>query len=128
MQTQHNFLGYWIDLYFYDYKLAIEIDEYGHSDRNIDYQIKSKKTIEQELGCEFIRIHPDKDFDIFKTINKIFRHIKQSTNKALVNKISTRLLGLEFKSNNIIKSKAMKFIVKKYWLIINNNGNVLCKL
>ena len=43
MQTQHNFLGYWIDLYFYDYKLAIEIDEYGHSDRNIDYQIKSKK-------------------------------------------------------------------------------------
>ena len=27
--------------------------------------------------------------------------------------MSTRLLGLEFKSNNIIKSKAMKIIVKK---------------
>ena len=27
--------------------------------------------------------------------------------------MSTRLLGLELKSNNIIKSKAMKIIVKK---------------
>ena len=31
----------------------------------------------------------------------------------LVNKISGTLLGLEFESNNIIKSKAMEFIVKK---------------
>ena len=28
--------SYRIDLYFHDYKLAIEIDENGHSDRNID--------------------------------------------------------------------------------------------
>ena len=38
MQTQFNVLGYRIDLYFHDYKLAIEIDEDGHSDRNIDYE------------------------------------------------------------------------------------------
>ena len=31
-----------------------------------------------------------------------------------------RLLGLEFESHNIIKSKAMKLIVKKYCLIISN--------
>ena len=31
----------------------------------------------------------------------------------LVSKMSTRLLGLEFKSDNIIKLKAIKFIVKK---------------
>ena len=36
-----------------------------------------------------------------------------------------RLLGSEFKSNNIIKSKAIKFIVKKYYLIVGNNGNLL---
>ena len=48
-----------------------------------------------------------------KTINEIFRHIKQSTKKSLINKISMRLLGLEFKSDNKIKSKAMKYIVKK---------------
>ena len=45
--------------------------------------------------------------------NEIFRHIKQSTNKTLANEISTRLLGLEFKSENIIKSKAIKFIIEK---------------
>ena len=30
-----------------------------------------------------------------------------------MNIISSRLLGLEFKSDNIIKSKTVKFIVKK---------------
>ena len=58
-QTQYNALGYRIDLYFYDYKLAIEVDESGASDRNIDYEIKRQKVIEQELDCEFIRIDPD---------------------------------------------------------------------
>ena len=43
---------------------------------------KRQKTISQELGCELIRIDPDKeDLDIFKTINNIFRHIKQLSNK-----------------------------------------------
>ena len=43
-------------------------------------------------------------------------------------KVSTRLLGLEFKPNNIIKSKPLKFTVKQYCLIISNNGNLLCQL
>ena len=65
MQTQHNVLGYMIDLYFHDYKHAIEINKNGHSDRNIDCKINRKKAIEQELGCKFIRIDADKDiFDI----------------------------------------------------------------
>ena len=77
-----NVLGYGIDLYFHDYKLAIEIDGNSHSARNIVYKTKREKAIEQELGCEFIRIDPDKkDFDIFISINDIFRHIKQSSNQ-----------------------------------------------
>ena len=43
MQTKYNVLGYKIDLYFHDYKLAIEIDENGQGDRNIDYKIKRQK-------------------------------------------------------------------------------------
>ena len=39
--------------------------------------------------------------------------IKQSTQKALIKKISAKLLGLECKSDNMKKSKTMKFIVKK---------------
>ena len=36
MHTQYKLLSYSIDLYFHDYKLAIEIDENGNSNRNID--------------------------------------------------------------------------------------------
>ena len=82
MQTQYNVLSYRIDLYLHGYRFALEIDENGHSHRNIDYQINKKKAIEQEIGCKFIRIHPEKeDFDIFRVIYEIFKHIKQSTKK-----------------------------------------------
>ena len=69
MQTQYRLLVYRIDFNFR-----------GYSNRNIDYGIKRQIAIEQELG--FIRIDPDKeDFDIFKAINEMFRHIKQSSKK-----------------------------------------------
>ena len=79
MKKQCSVLGYRIDLYFHDYKLAVKIDENGHSDGNIDYEVKRQTTTKEKLGCEFIRIDPDKgDFDNYKAINKIFRHIKKS--------------------------------------------------
>ena len=39
MQTQYTVLNYRIDLYLHKYKLAIKIDELGHNDRNIDYEM-----------------------------------------------------------------------------------------
>ena len=58
----------------------MESDANGFSDSNFYYQIKSEKAMEQDFGCEFIRIDRGKeDFDAFNTINDIFRHIKQST-------------------------------------------------
>ena len=76
MQTRYNALSFRLDLYFHGYKFAIEIDENRHSNRNIDDKIKRQKAIEK-LGFIFIRIDPDKeDFDIFRAINEIFRHIK----------------------------------------------------
>ena len=44
METQYKVLSYRIELYFHDYKLAIEIDENGHRNRNIDYEIKKTKS------------------------------------------------------------------------------------
>ena len=83
MKTQYNILVYRIDLYFHDYKVAVETDENGYSNKNIDHEIKRQKSIEQKLDCMFIRIDPDKeDFDIFRAINEVFRHIKQSTNNS----------------------------------------------
>ena len=66
---QHNVLGYRIDAYFPKYKLAIEIDEQGHNNRYIDYETERQKSIEKELGCEFVRINPTKEnFNIFVKI------------------------------------------------------------
>ena len=80
MQTQYSVLDYRIDLYFYDYKLAIEVDKRGDKDRNIDHEIQRQKALEKELSGKFIRIDPDEeDFNIFKAINEIHRHINKST-------------------------------------------------
>ena len=104
MQTQYNVLGYKIDLYFHDYKLAIEVDGKGHRDRNIDHEIKRQKAIEEKLDCKFIRIDPDEEnFNVFKAQNEVFRHIKKSnkklnkksTNKPLINELTSKLLKLE---------------------------------
>ena len=80
MQTQYSVLGYKIDLYFHKHKLATEIDELGHADRNLSNETERQKVLEKELYCVFIRINPDEEnFSSFKEINKIHRHIKKST-------------------------------------------------
>ena len=104
MQTQYTVIGYRIDLCFHEHKLAIEVDELGHDDRNLNNEIERQKALERELNCVFIRInHDEKNFNVFKEINKIHRHIKKSSKKSLIDKISKRLLELEFKQHNAIK-------------------------
>ena len=48
------------DIYFPEYKLAVEIDEYNHEDRDTVCEIKRQKALEKELGCKFVRIDPVK--------------------------------------------------------------------
>ena len=100
----------------------MEIDEKDHQDRNISREIERQKALEKKLGCKFIRINPDKeDFNIFKVQNEIFRHIKESntestkkiTKKSLIDELSNKLLKLEFEKNNSIKTKCLKYVVKK---------------
>ena len=65
-------LGYKIDLYFREDKLAIKVDELGHNVRNSDYEMQRQRAIEKELGCVFVRINPDEEnFNIFTAINEI---------------------------------------------------------
>ena len=61
----------------------------------------------------FIRINPEENFNIFKAINEIYRPIKKSTKKYLIEKTSKRILELEFKSNHSIITKTLKRVVKK---------------
>ena len=113
MQTQYTVIGYRIDLYFHKHKLAIEVDELGHADRNLNNEIERQKELERKRDCVFIRINPDgKDFKIFKKINKIHKHIEKSIKKSLIHDLSKRLLELELKQHNAIKSKCLKWIAK----------------
>ena len=113
MQTQYTVIGYRIDLYFHKNKLAIEVDELGPADRNLNNETERQKALETDIDCIFIKINPDeKDFNIFKEINKIRRHIKKSTKKSLIDNLSKTLLELEFKQYNAIKSKRLKWVVK----------------
>ena len=43
IQTQYSALGYRIDLYFHEYKLAIEVEELGHTNRNINNEIEKQE-------------------------------------------------------------------------------------
>ena len=47
IQTQYSVLGCRIDLYFHNNKLAIEVDELGHADRNINNEIERQKALEK---------------------------------------------------------------------------------
>ena len=53
MQTQYSVLGYRIDLYFHKHKLAIEVDELGHADRNLGNETERQKALEKELDCVY---------------------------------------------------------------------------
>ena len=46
-------------------KLAIEVDELGHLDRNKEDEMKSQKKLEEHLKCTFFRINPDKKILIY---------------------------------------------------------------
>ena len=56
IQTQYSILGYRTDLYFHKYKLAIEVDELGYTNRNINNEIERQKALENEVNFVFIRI------------------------------------------------------------------------
>ena len=73
MLTQFSVDGYKIDLYFSRHKLAVECDEFDHKDRDIEYEVRRQKYIENKLGCQFIRFNPDaRRFNIFEVANRIF--------------------------------------------------------
>ena len=91
-QIQSTVLGYRIDLYFYEHKLAIQIDELGHNDRNTDYETNREREIKNKLTCVFIRTNLDAaNFNINELNNQIFKHIIQSKEQNAVNKVINKI-------------------------------------
>ena len=78
-----------IDIYFTKYCLAIEIDEKGHTDRDLIFEEKRQKALEKKLNCTFIRINTSKEnFDVDYEASRIQTFIspfKDNKNKKLEN-------------------------------------------
>ena len=97
---------------------------------NIDYEIRRQKTLEKELGYEFIRINPAKeDFNIFIETggiqNDIAMSMKSSTKKTLIDEFSEKLSRLKFKTNSTITTKCLRRVVEKYCLRYKNGAKTL---
>ena len=75
-KRQFSIQSYRIDLYFPEYKLAIQCDEHDHKYRDINYEIRRQTFIEDQLNSKFICYNPDaEDFTIEKVWNTIFQCI-----------------------------------------------------
>ena len=64
IQTDENgseYILFRIDIYFTKYCLAVEIDEKGHTDRDLIFEEKRQKALEKKLNCKFIRINTSKE-------------------------------------------------------------------
>jgi very-short-patch-repair endonuclease len=60
IKKQYRVNKYLIDLYFIDYKIAVECDEEHHKS-NIKNDKEREEIIKKELNCCFIRFTPNKD-------------------------------------------------------------------
>ena len=111
IHTQYCIKNKRLDAYFSKYKLGIEVDEYNHKHRDLDYE-QSTQFMMESHGINIIRTNPDDaNFNMNKLINQIYTHIikstkkqfKASTKKLLIDDFSKRLLELEFEKHNSIK-------------------------
>ena len=99
--------------------LGIEIDEYNHGNRNSNYEI-SRQLMMESHGITINRTNPkDPNFDIKYLMVQIRICIKEAIKKqareSLINNLSKELLEIKFKQHNAIKSKCLKWVVKKLY-------------
>ena len=75
-----------IDVYFNKFLLAVEIDEKGHTDRDLVFEEKRQKALEKKLGCKFIRINTSNaknGYDLDYEVDKIEAFIDKFKNKKI---------------------------------------------
>ena len=79
------------DFFFTKYCLAVEIDEKGHTDRDLTFEQKRQEALEKKLNCTFIRINTSKKkFDVDYEASRIQTFISQfkdNKNKELKDEI-----------------------------------------
>ena len=84
-EDQYKVDNYYLDLYFTDYKIIVECDENGHTDRKPYDEEKRVVYVNEKLEVDdthWIRYNPDEhDFDISKVIGRIYRKMDEIKNR-----------------------------------------------
>ena len=93
---KQSFLGYRINAYFPKYKLAIEVDKQGHNGRDIDYEIKRQKAMENVVA-NLLQLIQLKRILIFLLKLAKYKITLLNQLKKLTDQLSDKLLRLEFK-------------------------------
>ena len=78
-----------IDIYFSECSLAVEIDEKGHTDRDLIFKEKRQKALEKKLGCKLIRINTSNakiGYDLDYEIRNVEAFIDEFKNKKIIKK------------------------------------------
>ena len=107
-----------IDVYFNKFLLAVEIDEKGHTDRDLIFEEKRQKALEKKLGCKFIRINTSNaknGYDLDYEVGNIEAFIDEFKNKK-IKKLETKLKEIEDKNKNSTTNQ-----------ITNNFGKIIIK-
>ena len=59
-ENEHKYILFRIDVYFAEYVLDVDIDEKGHTTRELIFEEKRQDALEKKLGCKLIRINTSK--------------------------------------------------------------------
>ena len=111
-KSGREYILFRVDAYFIKYLLAREIDEKGHTDRELIFEKKRQEALIKELGCKFIRINTSKEgYDVGYETSRIETFISKFKNRQL-KKLNKKFKKQEDRSNHSIKSKCLKWIVK----------------
>ena len=75
-----------IDIYFNECSLAVEIDEKGHTDRDLIFEEKRQKALEKKLSCKFTRINASNAkncYDLNYEVGNVQAFIDEFKNKKI---------------------------------------------
>ena len=88
-------LNYLIDFYFPKCKLAIEVDELSHKDRDQTIENKRQKDLKEYLDCKLIRIKLDKEDEIKKILTFIDEFKKKENEKSLIDHLLKKTIKIK---------------------------------
>ena len=106
---------------FTKYCLAVEIDEKGHTDRDLEFEKKKRQeALEKKLKCRFIRFNTSKEnFDVDYEVSKkqtFISQFKENKNKELedeIEKLKLQLANLGVRNNDVNDKKINNTVTVK---------------